>query len=116
MERDYQGIFTFFVFALGALLVCFGLGYQLGRREPARDRMAAPVVRQSVMQGDVPMGEPVMVYWEADDGVIYGQSVIKTDYAGVLSFSVKAKATAYRRIDSWDYWTLIDPVMKGVEP
>ena len=111
MERDYQGVVTIAMLVLGTVLLIFGTGYQIGKRQ-----IAIPTARQSVMQGDVPIGKPVMVYWLADDGVLYGQSAIKTDYAGVLSFSVKAKSTAYRRISEWDYWSLIDPVMGGVEP
>jgi hypothetical protein len=78
----------------------FDLGHASGLREGSQG-----TVRPIVRQGDLPYNIPVMVYTIREDGTIDGESVLRTDYAGVLPYSTTGQRVPFDKLEKWDYWT-----------
>jgi len=101
----FAGICFILVFLLGIIAVSYSLGRM--QKRPSEPR------GQALMQGEPPFNTPVLLYWVRQDGTIYAESALKTDYAGLLPFSVKAQAVPFEVYGGWDYWEPLDASFAG---
>jgi len=97
--------FTLMLFML-TILVPYRIGLAAGQKAagPIQDPVAV------CHKGELPVGVPVMVYWVNTDGCVRAESAIRTDFAGVLPYSVTADAVPYLELSGWDYWTRLEEV------
>jgi hypothetical protein len=58
--------------------------------------------------GEPPVGLPVMLYWVRDDGTLYAESAVKTDYAGIYPHSLTERPVPYQKYSDFDYWVEIE--------
>jgi hypothetical protein len=89
------------------LLLGFGIyqwGYAKGRVENLE------VVRvDAALHTGIPLpGGPVMLWMLDDYGQVKGESAIATDFAGVLPYSITAKAVPCGPYTEWFAWSELD--------
>jgi hypothetical protein len=87
-----------------AFFSVYHIGYSRGQVKSIK------IVRvESSLHTGIPSGDgPVMLWFFNNDGTIRGESAIATDYAGVLPFSVTARAVPMQRYDGWLFWSELD--------
>jgi len=113
MKNEYSALVSGVCFVIVAVSVLWVVAYETGRVSGASDTAESMAATRS---GQLPVGVPVLLYWTRDDGTIRAESAMKTDYAGVLPFSVSGKAVPYEQYSGYDYWSKLDISLAGVKP
>lgn len=111
-EREFSTIVAGACFAMLLLVVYGAAVYAMGNKLGTVQGETRP----TISTGQPPVGVPVLVFWTRDDGTVYAESAIKTDYAGVLPFSVSNKAVPYDQLEGFEYWSELDGTFAGVRP
>lgn len=102
MNRNCIALCSFLgiVILLLAIGVCRLMDYQF--------KPNTNIVITEYKSGDLPIGTPILLYFIADDGTIYSESAIKTDYAGVLPYSFNGSSVDSTPITGYFCWTKLD--------
>lgn len=92
---------------LATMLVLFGV-YSVGYSRGRVDNLEIVRVDAALHTGIPLPGEPVMLWMLDDYGQVKGESAIATDFAGVLPYSITAKAVPCGPYTEWFAWSSLD--------
>ena len=105
-KKELQGWVASVSFKALFLGVALASAYSIG--SASKDE---PIARPSMRVGEIPVGQPVMLFWREDDGRYTGESAIRTDYAGTIPYTKMNVPVPYIQLEGWSAWCPLEEVM-----
>lgn len=72
------------------------------------EKVNAPIELQERVQsqGELPLDIPVLLFFVREDGTVYAESAVRTDYAGILPYSTTSNKVPYIQFSGYHSWEL----------